>query len=203
MSESKEITQEPQKQVYGRNPINKKGKVEKINSFENIYTKSLITRNIQLPIVSIGKNIYEVIEKNISDSFEGKCVVEGFIKPKSSKVISYSSGIVKGANVHFEIVFQCEICCPVEGMLISCVAKNITQAGIRAESFDEKPSPILVFVARDHHYKNKYFSSIKENDVFAVRVIGQRFELNDKYISIIAELVESPVVLEKPKITII
>jgi len=35
-----------------------------------------------------------------------------------------------------------------------------------------------------------YFSTIKENDNFVARVIGQRFELNDSYVSIIAELVE-------------
>jgi DNA-directed RNA polymerase subunit E'/Rpb7 len=203
MSELKETQQESKVQDTQKQGNRKKENREKKGSFDNIYTKSLITRKIQLPIGSIGKNIYEVINNNISQSFEGKCVVEGFIKPKSSKLISYSSGIVKGANIYYEVVFQCEICCPVEGMNILCVAKNITQAGIRAESFDEKPSPILVFVARDHHYKNKNFSSIKENDVFTIRVIGQRFELNDKYISIIAELVESPLVLEKPKITII
>jgi hypothetical protein len=78
----------------------------------------------------------------------------------------------------------------VEGMLIQCVAKNITKAGIRAESADESPSPIVVFITRDHNYTMPYFSLIKENDKFNARVIGQRFELNDKYVSIIAEIVE-------------
>ena len=35
-----------------------------------------------------------------------------------------------------------------------------------------------------------YFSNVKENDDIKVRVIGQRFELNDKYISILAELID-------------
>jgi hypothetical protein len=80
------------------------------------------------------------------------------------------------------------VCFPVEGTLISCIAKNITKAGIRAESSDEIPSPIVVFIARDHHYNSEQFNEIKEGDKFTARVIGQRFELNDKYISIIAEL---------------
>ena len=82
------------------------------------------------------------------------------------------------------------ICCPVEGMLIQCIAKNITKAGIRAESAEETPSPVVVFITRDHHYMIEYFSKVEEDDKILVRVIGQRFELNDKYISIIAELVE-------------
>ena len=158
--------------------------------YSSIYSRSLITSSITLPITSIGKNIQETIEKTIADKFEGKCVVEGFIQPKSSKVITYSSGMVKGIYIMFEVVFECQVCCPVEGMLIQCVAKNITKAGIRAESSDETPSPVVVFITRDHHYTMSYFATIQEDDKFVARVIGQRFELNDKYVSIIAELVD-------------
>ncbi len=156
----------------------------------NIYTRSLITRSISIPIVSVGKNIQETIEKFVSLNYEGKCVVEGFIKPNSCKIVTHSSGLIRGINIVFEVVFECQICCPVEGMLIQCIAKNITKAGIRAESSDETPSPIVVFVTRDHHYMMQYFSTIEEGSKFTARVIGQRFELNDKYVSIIAELVE-------------
>jgi len=156
----------------------------------NIYTRSLITRSISISIVSVGKNIQETIEKYVSLNYEGKCVVEGFIKPTSCKIITHSSGLVKGTNIIFEVVFECQVCCPVEGMLIQCVAKNITKAGIRAESSDETPSPIVLFIARDHHYMMPHFSTIEEGTKFTARVIGQRFELNDKYVSIIAELVE-------------
>jgi hypothetical protein len=138
----------------------------------------------------VGKNIQETIEKYVSLNYEGKCVVEGFIKPNSCKIITHSSGLIKGTNIVFEVVFECQICCPVEGMLVQCIAKNITKAGIRAESSDETPSPIIVFVTRDHHYMMQYFSTIEEGSKFTARVIGQRFELNDKYVSIIAELVE-------------
>jgi hypothetical protein len=33
------------------------------------------------------------------------------------------------------------------------------------------------------------FSQIKENDILQVRILGQRYELNDKFISVIAELI--------------
>ena len=158
----------------------------------SIYSRSLITRNISLPINAIGKNIKEVLEENIAFSFEGKCLVEGYIKTGSVKLITYSSGLVERGNyVVFEIVFECDICFPVEGMLINCVAKNITKAGIRAESADAIPSPVVVFIARDHHYNNAQFASIQVDEKFMVRVIGQRFELNDKYVSVIGELVRS------------
>ena len=170
----------------------------------SIYSRGLISRNIMLPITCIGNNIKETIEENIKQNFEGKCVVEGYIKENSSKLISYSSGIVKrGIYASFEVIFECQICFPVEGMLINCIVKNITKAGIRAESLNEIPSPIIVFVAKDHHYNNSLFSDIKEDDKINVRVIGQRFELNDKYISIIGELVKPKKnFTKKPRIVI-
>jgi DNA-directed RNA polymerase subunit E'/Rpb7 len=174
--------------------------------FNSIYSQSLLTRSIVLPITSIGKNLKQTIEQDIMFNFEGKCVSEGFIKPNSCKIITYSSGLIKGSDVIFEVVFECSVCCPVEGMLIQCEAKNITKAGIRAESSDEKPSPVVVFVTRDHHYLSHQFSEIKEGEKFVARVIGQRFELNDKYVSIIAELVEKKDFeiksKQKPKLTI-
>ena len=184
-----------------------KRKETKITS---IYSRCLITRNIVLPITTIGKNIKEVIEENIKSNFEGKCLVEGFIKPNSVKIITYSSGIIyRGSSVSFEVIFECEVCFPVEGMLISCVAKNITKAGIRAESINEVPSPVVVFIAKDQHYNVSYFNDVKEGDKINVRVIGQRFELNDKYVSIIGELMKPtvekefvPMESKKPRIVI-
>jgi DNA-directed RNA polymerase subunit E'/Rpb7 len=176
----------------------------------SVYSRCLITRNIVLPITAVGKNILEVIEQNVSANFEGKCIVEGYVRIGSTKIITYSSGVIsRGTNISFEVVFECDVCFPVEGMLISCIAKNITKAGIRADSADEEPSPIVVFVAKDHNYNNDAFLEIKEGDKFNVRVIGQRFELNDKYVSIIGELVkpklinkDTNIAYTKPKIII-
>lgn len=173
------------------------------DKLQTIYSRCLLTRKIVLPMSTIGKNLKENIEMYIKNNFEGKCVVEGFIKSGSIKIITHSSGIIeRGNSVLFEIVFECDVCFPVEGMIISCVAKNITKAGIRAESAEEVPSPVVVFVAKDHHFNNSQFSEVKEGDKINVRTIGQRFELNDKYVSIIGELIkdkEPPAFLGKLK----
>lgn len=177
-------------QLSGLKPV-MRTKRKEMKTF-NIYSKALITKNVRIPIKFVGKNIQEIIEKNVCSLYENKCIVEGFVKSGSIKIITYSSGIVSGVNCKFEVVFECLVCCPVEGMLIQCVAKNITKAGIRAEAADEQPSPVVIFIARDHHYMNASFSNIQQGDKFLARIIGQRYELNDKYVSVIAELVEKP-----------
>jgi len=156
---------------------------------EGVYSPCQITKNIVLPITAIGKNLFQTLENTITKMIGGKCIVEGYVKPGSIRVITFSSGIVKGENIVFDVVFNCEVCFPVAGMNFNCIAKNITKAGIRAESVDEQPSPFILFVARDHYYANDYFNSIEENEKFIATVIAQRFELNDKYVSVIAQLV--------------
>jgi hypothetical protein len=169
----------------------------KPKDIKSVYSFCQITKIVVLPITAIGKNLLQTLESTIVRMVGGKCIVEGFVKGESIKVITFSSGIIKGANVIFNVVFNCEVCFPVSGMNLNCIAKNITKAGIRAESTDETPSPFVLFIARDHHYTSEYFSSIEENTRFVARVIAQRFELNDKYISVIAELV-SPKEDKKP-----
>ena len=163
----------------------------------DIYHNTMITKKISVPISNIGKNLSETLENIISSDSEGKCIAEGYVKPKSTKILTYSSGLINSDTIIFEVVFECMICLPVEGMHIDCEIKNITRAGIRAETSDS-PSPVVIFVARDHNTTNKY-TNLKENQEITVRVIGQRYELNDKYISIIAEIVN---VKKKKKLTI-
>jgi len=155
---------------------------------DTIYSKSLITHRVILKIVHIGNNIKQTLEKSIAAQMEGKCIIDGYVKPNSVSVLTYSSGVVRSSDIEFQVVFECLVCSPVEGMIFSCIAKNITKAGIRAE-INEDPSPMVIFIARDHHYKSNYFSNVKENDTIRVKVIGQRYELNDKYVSVIAELI--------------
>lgn len=161
---------------------------KKEDKLSGIYTRCLLTKTITLEMKYVGKQIKSIIEKKIKSSVEGKCIVEGFVKVNSTKIVSYSSGIVMGEKIRFDVIVECEVCSPVEGMIINCIARNITKAGIRADSADESPSPIVCFIARDHHSSVTNFNKINEGDIFQIRVLGQRFELNDKQISIIGEL---------------
>ena len=97
-----------------------------------VYSPCRITKNIMLPMTAIGKNLQQTLETTISKMVGGKCIVEGYVMDNSIKIITYSSGIIKGENVLFDVVFNCNVCYPVAGMNLNCIAKNITKAGIRA-----------------------------------------------------------------------
>lgn len=167
-----------------------------------IYQKNILFKQIAIPFNKIGNNIAELISIKLSTEMEGKCITEGFIKNNSINLLSYSSGEVRGDKVLFTTTFECLVCRPVEGQRFRCIVKNITKAGIRAET-DEQSSPVVVFIARDHHHNNETFSEIKVDDSINMRVIGIRYELNDKYISVIGEYVETKKLKKKPNIKIV
>jgi hypothetical protein len=177
----------PQTKGVGKSNYSKKTATAAAHS--ELYNQILINRTIPMSITNVGNNIKENLTKMVAQQIEGKCIVEGYIKPDTVEIITFSSGLVMGSQIIFEVVFQCYVCSPVEGMHINCIAKHINKAGIRAEVKDT-PSPVVIFIARDHNYASPLFAQVKENDAIKIRVIGQRFELNDTYISIIAELVE-------------
>ena len=156
-----------------------------------LYSKCLLSRRVTVNFAAIGngQSVKGILLRHIRDQVENKCTIEGFVHPNTCNLISFSGGTTSGSNVRFDVVFECDVCSPSEGSMISCIAKNITHAGIRA-MIDSNVTPVVIYVARDHHFKDEYFESIVAGDTIRVKVIGQRFELNDKHVSIIGELVK-------------
>ena len=151
------------------------GKASGTNNM-SLYIKNIITKKLSIPIKYVGANIKQVLEEILKKEFEGKCCIDGYVKKGSSKIITYSCGNIHGNVAIFTIVFEYLVCNPPNGMRISCVVSNITNAGLMALANNSDISPINVFIARDHHYNIPYFSQIKNEDTIMVRVIGQRFE---------------------------
>jgi DNA-directed RNA polymerase subunit E'/Rpb7 len=157
--------------------------------------KNVLSKKISVSVNDINSNIKNTLYTIVNNRYSGICITDGYVKPNSIKLISYSSGLVISSDISFTVIFECYICNPVEGMVINCIIRNITKAGIRAESNEYTPTPFVIFVARDHNFNNTNFSSLTEGQEISVRVIGQRFELNDKFISIIAEFINNKPVI--------
>ena len=55
----------------------------------DIYHNTMITKKVSVPISNIGKNLSETLENIISSDSEGKCIAEGYVKPRSTKILTY------------------------------------------------------------------------------------------------------------------
>jgi DNA-directed RNA polymerase subunit E'/Rpb7 len=154
-----------------------------------VYVDSLLSKKVVLKITEIGKNIKQNLEKKIKNSIEGKCITEGFVRPNSLQVKTYSCGLVKDDHIEFQVIYTCKVCNPIIGLEVQCKVKNITKAGIHAEVKDDNDIvPIIVFVARDHNLINKIFDTIEKDDMILAKIIGIRFELGDPNITTIADI---------------
>jgi DNA-directed RNA polymerase subunit E'/Rpb7 len=155
------------------------------------YIASILNMKIVLPIVEVGKNVKQNLERMIVSKTEGKCIVEGFIRPQSVRILTYSTGKVVSGLVEFQVTFECMVCHPVDGMLVEAICKTVTKAGIHTEVIDKNGNvPITVFIARDHHINNHKFERVVDNAKLLVSIIGIRFELNDSNICAIGKLVD-------------
>lgn len=152
----------------------------------NIYQLSMLTRSVLIPMMQMGGDVTNLLEDELR-MFEGKCIEEGYVQKNSIEIINYSCGVIKGKHVLIQVVFKCKIANPLPGQVLDCIVETNTRAGIKAR-LHSKEDPFVIFLARDHHNLISAFSDIKEHEKIKVTVLGQRFEVNDPKISIIATL---------------
>ena len=169
-------------------------------SSSDCYSECLLSRRITIPFKTIGRGdeIKSVLTRFIRSQNENKCTIEGFVHPDTCRIITHSSGTISGSNIVFDVAFSCSVFAPAEGAILVCSVKSVTHAGILAGiNGVTKVEPVVVYILREHHSgdTDDYFNSIKPGTVIRAKVIGQRFELNDKHVSVIGELLKPDVML--------
>lgn len=160
---------------------------ETVESDEGLYTRVLVSRRVNLAASAVSSDMDSVIVSGLRKRMEGRCGTDGYVKPGSVQLQRISAGKADGALVEYHAAITMEVCLPVEGQKIRCVAKDVTKAGVRCAAL-VTPSPVVIFIARDHHAQNEAFQSITPGDELVVEVLGQRFELGDEYVAVIARL---------------
>jgi DNA-directed RNA polymerase subunit E'/Rpb7 len=158
-------------------------KVSKKISDDSLYIPSMIIEDIRVNFEDCGNNMETYFLEYAKDRIEGRCRNEGFIRPGSAKVVSYTSGIIHSTEAQFRVLFLFDVCFPYEGMVVECIVKSVSKIGIRATIGE--PTPMVVYVLREHNA----FLDYKINSKIYVKICGHRFEHNDPFISVFGELV--------------
>ena len=159
---------------------------------DHLYLKSLLTTKVFIKITFIGKNLQDILKEKLSSKIANKCISEGYVSSNNIQIISSSAGTIRSDYIMYEVLFECMICHPVEGMEFIAKIKTITKAGIHARIIDKDGNiPITVFVSRDHNVQNDNFHNVKDEEFIIVKVIGIRYEINDSNICAIATFISS------------
>jgi len=157
----------------------------------SLYHATSVHHKLRIPFSEINnfQNLEEELTRRVSAQITGKCIPEGFVKPNSCRLRSHSVGALSAGNIMFHLEVDCMMCAPNEGDVIKCIAKTVTQAGIRAHACMD-PSPVVIYISREMQEsspESRTMDSVKPGDGLLVKVIGKRFELNDKHVSIMGE----------------
>jgi hypothetical protein len=158
----------------------------------SLYSTSILSKDLEfkftelnaIPVDGFEENLNEYALQKIKRSVEEKCIEDGYVKKDSVRLITLSCGLFQADKIKYTATYECLICLPVEGMPIRCVAKSISNGGIRAVVADEEISPVVVFVARET--SDVDLSKFNEGDVFDAIVYGVQYELNDTFVSVLA-----------------
>ena len=159
----------------------------------SIYFNSKLEKKIDIKASNINGDIDEIILNILKEKVGNKCIKEGFIKKHSIKILNRSVGLIQSShfngNIRYNITYSADICNPSNGSIIECRVKNKNKMGILAESI-EFPSPLTILIATQHHIDNELYSSIEIGSIIFVEVIGKKYELYDKKISIISRFTD-------------
>lgn len=159
--------------------------------FEYGYIQQYVDLTIKelddIPTRSFHDNLKIYIATKINSEIGGKCRDEGYIKPNSIEVTRLSVGEVQRFCIRYDVVVRCLISCPVEGMIIKCVAQTITNGGIKSVVAEyPNDSPMVIFIAKELSAES--VKNISENDEFLAKIIGVQYEIRDPYVSVIAKI---------------
>lgn len=180
------------------------------NSLERqpLYNRELVSKKIVLPFSKLSPSLETEFLEYASKHFVGKCAKEGYISRDNVKVVNYSAPKALSSNASFDVVFEFDIYNPSEGQELYAKVSNITKIGIKAAiTFNEDKNPITVFASRLHNGhvlmkddnvnmdeiaadKTENMMVYGEGDIIKIRVIGHRFEVNDKSVYVLGEIIK-------------
>ena len=135
---------------------------------ESLVLLSNIPETISIPFVDIPNDINSYFINYSKKHIEGRCRKEGYIYPNTLKIESYTTGILFGDKVKYDVVFSGEVCNPEINMNVDCKIINITKIGIRAIISDVN-NPIILFISREHN-QSKNFEDYTINQIINVKI---------------------------------
>jgi DNA-directed RNA polymerase subunit E'/Rpb7 len=154
---------------------------------------------VQLSPSELDSKYQERIYEKVRAVYEGTCTKFGYIKPKSIDIVKRSCGsFVKqhfNGAIRFDLICRGEVCNPVQGSIVTAIVKNKNLLGILAEStmeLDGDILPILDIIVPINSagiISDVSLDSISIGDTVDIEVMGKKYQIKDKKISIIGRVI--------------
>ncbi len=156
-------------------------------NLENIFFETIIKQKIIIQSKYLNSKINDYIYNYIKNSYEGKCISEGYIQNDSIEIINKSIGTISGSrftgDITYDILYKAKICNPLVNDTIDCEVKFINKLGLLCNN-----GPITIIVGRQFHNNQLLLDKINVGDIIKVLIIAKKYSLNDKIIEVTAKL---------------
>ena len=157
------------------------------------------TDNVKIHPKDITNDMSTSILKVLKDKKEGICSNHGFIKKNSIKLCEVGPGKVELTSFHgyinYTVKYSAEVCNPVKNDIVNAKVQNINNFGILCTSTvedDGEDMPVLEIIVPKHSpaiVSAINLENVKIGDKVMVQIIGKKYQLYNKKISIIGRIV--------------
>jgi hypothetical protein len=168
----------------------------------DIFAPIRFRTSVQLAPSDLLANFQETILDKVRVSLEGVCSRYGYIRPGSIVIVKRSTGsFIKqhfNGHIKFDMICKAEVCNPAIGAVFKAIVKNKNALGVHAESVtheDDVTHPVLDIIVPKRSAgitSTIDLEDVNVGDIVYVEVLGKRYQLHDKKISIIGRAIKEP-----------
>lgn len=155
--------------------------------------------NVKIHPKDITNDMSTSILQVLKDKKEGICSNHGFIKKNSIKLCEVGPGKVELTSFHgyinYTVKYSAEVCNPVKNDIVNAKVQNINNFGILCTSTvedDGEDMPVLEIIVPKHSpaiVSAINLENVEIGDKVMVQIIGKKYQLYNKKISIIGRIV--------------
>lgn len=166
---------------------------------QSIFVKAILSDRITVSASYLHRGIKQEISGILKRNFEGKCSHHGYIKLNSIDVVHMSSGKIQDFSlngaINYNVKFSADVCNPSVGSILEATVVNSNRFGIMAECYTvvegaRHPVIEVVVVANQSSETSNELDiqKIRKGQTLRVEVLGKKFELNDKKLSVVGRI---------------
>jgi DNA-directed RNA polymerase subunit E'/Rpb7 len=170
--------------------------------WDDIFVKSVLVEKVKLAPKELHSAYQDVAKKRLMEKVEGKCTKHGFIRPGSVDVLTIYMGAVEAQTfrgyVTFNVRFRAEVCNPPIGAVITAKVSNINSFGVLCvcgftDENKRHVSALEIIVPKQSvSIKSEVdLMKLKLGQEVNIEIMGRKYELDDKRISIMGRVVKS------------
>jgi DNA-directed RNA polymerase subunit E'/Rpb7 len=152
-----------------------------------LYERRELNRSVHIDARFLQRNIHASLVAQLRHKYEGICLPEGYVQPRSITITEHSFGrtnILKG-GLDYSVRFQADLCLPHAGQKFRAPVTLKSKIGLHAET-----DPIKILLPRDLHIGNPDFDEVDVGQTIEFEVVGSRFQQGDETIVVLGKLLE-------------